>query len=529
MKYIAITFGLILLGSSCQKSSNSSSSGELSSKEGRHTQSNSRDTETSQKERRKTASFESPKSIDDAKKQLEQCDKNDVRSYARIEALIEWIAKSDCSAAMDEIALCPPALQFLLSQASLMKFVTTLSVDELVQKFSRSPSNKALLITNFKMVTLLKIANQDATKALQLLSKMDDGDNPLILDPTINALAVLHGENCLPWIAEGLPHGMQASAVTIAIQAIARTNPREGMALVAAHLKGSQAAECYQSICQSYLTKNPQQIKEYLDNLPKAFLPQVLMKQDLIGRILTTDSDLAHTMLEHVPLTSSNSPIIANIITSLAKLDQSKALTLLQTLPPSSQKEQLTRNLFETLARSDAESAVKSVATIPKEEQSQAMRAIAKVLTTTDFQKALDLAGQVSTPMQQDVYREIARASAFQSPQQAVAMINDKSLSEKLGTDFRSEMINHTVQNWAKQNLEEAQQWVEKLPATDQPKGVQGLVASWMKSDPIAASEWLSKQAAGPARDAGAQEIINQVKDTDPEMAEQWRKSMTPK
>jgi hypothetical protein len=50
-----------------------------------------------------------------------------------------------------------------------------------------------------------------------------------------------------------------------------------------------------------------------------------------------------------------------------------------------------------------------------------------------------------------------------------------------------------------------------------------------MKSDPIAASEWLSKQAAGPARDAGAQEIINQIKDTDPEMAEQWRKSMTPK
>jgi hypothetical protein len=108
-------------------------------------------------------------------------------------------------------------------------------------------------------------------------------------------------------------------------------------------------------------------------------------------------------------------------------------------------------------------------------------------------------------------------------------MINDDYLSEKLGEQFRNEMINHTVQNWAKQDREAAQQWVEKLPPADQPKGIQGLVASWMKTDPIAASDWLSKQAAGPARDAGAQEIINQIKDTDPEMAEQWRKSMTPK
>jgi hypothetical protein len=57
---------------------------------------------------------------------------------------------------------------------------------------------------------------------------------------------------------------------------------------------------------------------------------------------------------------------------------------------------------------------------------------------------------------------------------------------------------------------------------------VSGLVHVWSMTDIQAASEWLSKQAAGPARDAGAQEIINQIKDTDPEMAEQWRKSMTP-
>jgi hypothetical protein len=67
------------------------------------------------------------------------------------------------------------------------------------------------------------------------------------------------------------------------------------------------------------------------------------------------------------------------------------------------------------------------------------------------------------------------------------------------------------------------------MSSYDKSDAFSGLMNLWLKRDPIAASEWLSKQPAGPARDAGAQEIINQIKDTDPETAEQWRKSMTPK
>jgi hypothetical protein len=89
-------------------------------------------------------------------------------------------------------------------------------------------------------------------------------------------------------------------------------------------------------------------------------------------------------------------------------------------------------------------------------------------------------------------------------------------------------MLDHTVRGWAKQDVEAARSWVENLPAKDLPKGVQGLMNPWMKSDPVAASEWLAKMPAGPARDAGAKVIISPVKNTDPEMAEQWRQSLTP-
>jgi hypothetical protein len=36
----------------------------------------------------------------------------------------------------------------------------------------------------------------------------------------------------------------------------------------------------------------------------------------------------------------------------------------------------------------------------------------------------------------------------------------------------------------------------------------------------------LSNQPTGPARAAGTRVVIDQIKDTDPEMAEKWRKTL---
>jgi hypothetical protein len=105
-------------------------------------------------------------------------------------------------------------------------------------------------------------------------------------------------------------------------------------------------------------------------------------------------------------------------------------------------------------------------------------------------------------------------------------MLEDPVISQKLGADFRQEMLDFTVRTWANQDLPAAQQWVEKLSEADATKGYQGLMTTWMKTDPVAASAWLSTQPLGSAREAGARVVIDQIKDTDPEMAEQWRKTL---
>jgi hypothetical protein len=194
--------------------------------------------------------------------------------------------------------------------------------------------------------------------------------------------------------------------------------------------------------------------------------------------------------------------------------------------------QELHQKVYQNIANRDVDLAINLISKISdSDNKNSAMKGLVSAISTKNLDRAFSLSLQ-STNTQEvksNLYKLISRDNALNNPKQAVAILERVDFNQYVDTNFRNEMINHTVQNWAKQSLEEAQQWVEKLPATDQPKGVQGLVATWMKSDPIAASDWLSKQSAGPARDAGAQEIINQIKDTDPEMAEQWRKSMTPK
>jgi hypothetical protein len=234
-------------------------------------------------------------------------------------------------------------------------------------------------------------------------------------------------------------------------------------------------------------------------------------------------------MLSKVPLTNTNLAHHKNYCLALAASDPAMAFQYLDMLPKGGVRDTITQQVIVGLYEINPQAAIVNLSNLNTSLQNKAAREICKNVATRSTQDALDIISKNPMLQKTDCYREVAKQAAFNDYSSAVKIIGDVKLSSSIGNDFRQEMINHTVQNWAKSDREAAKKWVEQLPVADQSKGVQGLVASWMKTDPIAASDWLSKQPAGPARDAGAQEIINQIKDTDPQMAEQWRKSMMPK
>jgi|694.fasta_scaffold80334_2 hypothetical protein len=285
-------------------------------------------------------------------------------------------------------------------------------------------------------------------------------------------------------------------------------------AMIVGHWVNSDSGAAFDHIKKS----NPDDLVTLLMNpISKGFM----MKKDNLKIILD--------IFEGHALTSDVMPAHKQVMVELSRYNPDQALDSLTKISSSPYKNSLIKDVISTLAKSNPTDALSFVRQLSADEQYFGMRGIAVAMATDSFDAAIKLSDSEPEATSREMLREIARVSVNASSQNSLKIIENPQLSDKIGKDFRSDLINYTVQNWAKKDREAAQQWVEKLPATDLPKGTQGLVAAWMKSDPIAASEWLSQQPAGPARDAGAQEIINQIKDTDPETAEQWRKSMTPK
>jgi hypothetical protein len=245
--------------------------------------------------------------------------------------------------------------------------------------------------------------------------------------------------------------------------------------------------------------------------------------------MMSMEATDALDILLKVPLTGATQSSYQSVLNQVAEKAPEAVLSEIKKLPPSPVHNNLLRGVFAKITGQDLGLAIQQAAQLTGGEQTMALRGITNSLVLEHPERALEVAaGAQPGPQQQEVYREIGRTSAYQNPANAVKMLEDPVVSDKLGAEFRQNMINSTVTTWANQDLQAAKRWVETLPESDAPNAVQGLMTTWMKSDPMAASGWLSTQPQGLARDAGARVLISQIKDTDPEMAEQWRKTLPP-
>jgi hypothetical protein len=374
------------------------------------------------------------------------------------------------------------------------------------------------------------LAQEHPREGLEILLSKRYPFDPIAINRFYMISAMLHHSFLIDRFAS-LPSEHKGMVTSALAKAMMKESPMDALTFLRQHPRNDAAFN--NTVGEVYAQLAIRDWESFLSTFAQekpALQIAALSTGNLLDQIAKKDPAQVQGIIENIPLTTATQGVYWKTAQALAKNHPDQATAWLNQLADVPAKTEIARIMFRTmLFEHEATTAMAQVELLSGSAQQAARRSVVAELAKSDFDQALTIAKSVSETQQQDVFREIARSSAFENPQNAISMINDTTLSEKLGEQFRNEMINHTVQNWAKQDREAAQQWVEKLPPADQPKGIQGLVASWMKTDPIAASDWLSKQAAGPARDAGAQEIINQIKDTDPEMAEQWRKSMTPK
>lgn len=303
----------------------------------------------------------------------------------------------------------------------------------------------------------------------------------------------------------------------------------EAVDLVKADIGSGKLETTYNTALYHIFSKNPMAIPDIIHVASAGALNQMALTPELVGLIADKGSiEDKRNFLSRVALTDSNKAAHATLIASIFATSPGDGLAQLNALPRSGARNEMMGTCFSQLASIDPDGARRLLGQVVQDDVPIATKAVAKSIAQADWNAGLEFAARSSDHLKPEIYREIAETGAMESPLDAVKFLEDPGLSAIVGEAFRGRMLDLTVQSWANQDLDAARQWVEQLKRADKANGVRGLMTPWMKSDPIAASDWLSKQSPGSARDAGARVIIEQIENTDPGLADQWRKSLSP-
>lgn len=314
---------------------------------------------------------------------------------------------------------------------------------------------------------------------------------------------------------------------TIVVSA-SKENPSQAFAL-AQKLEAKDAAAIYPALFKNWFKNDAKSAMETLSSQPASVAISIFKDGAIFEDLSNNHSELLIDTLRLVPFQDSTKDSYLLASKMLARKNPELLPSLLAGMAPSAMKQSITLEAFTALTQQHPDLALKLANSLPESEKIAALQGTVRVLTQRDFDQALSVANAQDAATAGNLLREIARVTSVVDPHKATELLTNTEFISKFDEGFRAQFVDHTARNYAAKDLQKAIDWTVSLDKNDAAMGYQGLLNTWMKVDSIAASEWLSKQPAGPARDAGAQEIINQIKDTDPEMAEQWRKSMMPK
>jgi hypothetical protein len=210
---------------------------------------------------------------------------------------------------------------------------------------------------------------------------------------------------------------------------------------------------------------------------------------------------------------------------SLALQDPEAAVTALETLPAGRYRDHVTRGAIEAIAGFDVEEATRLAGTLSGDRRTDAEVAIVRAhLRREGIDGVMPLIEAIDDPARQ---REILRRSVIvyegADRKQQAALIDRFFVGDPESMNYVPQFVNY----WGAEDPGAAGQWLEHLHNEDEyQESVEYLVNAWKRHDLAGASEYVSELNHGPARDAAAVKLIEEVLETDPRSAVEWSASL---
>lgn len=245
--------------------------------------------------------------------------------------------------------------------------------------------------------------------------------------------------------------------------------------------------------------------------------------RNLVGVMLDRDPERVERFIVNMRPGSARSNALGAYAGRLAGEDPAAALAFVRGLEYADERSWALNSIAGRLARGDVEA---NSVLIAESGDPEVLKRTASRLAghwaEFDREAALRWAEGLEgdTGARENAVGAVMRNWMQAEPEAAFRYMESSMEPEEYGT-----FLQQGFSGWAREDPREAVNWLERIPESDGNKrpGIYGNVArSYVRHDPMAASEWIAGLEEGPERDHSVRALVQSISDSDPEAALIW-------
>jgi hypothetical protein len=226
-----------------------------------------------------------------------------------------------------------------------------------------------------------------------------------------------------------------------------------------------------------------------------------------------------------ITVTGSRKKLFERIIRSLTESQPEAAQALLADLPEGQMRDELYRDHYDRRLRFDREQAVKDFLAMPEGKlKDEAFAQYGSRVAKKGLEEVFAVSAELPIRQREQVIESATVMLSYLNPVELAEALESGEL--KVSSETKLKAVESLGSQFFRKNPETAWEWMGDLPPQEQPRAMQGIASSMVRSDTVGLAERLSEMPRDELWASGVRVLTGNLDESDPEGAAAWRQAL---
>lgn len=339
-----------------------------------------------------------------------------------------------------------------------------------------------------------------------------------------NSLITTQGESAMTYIDQLCKTQFSKdNAKLSALTALSKSDPLKTLQL-ARDSNITDAGGLYGNIFAELAKKNPALAKEEYAKLDHPQLLSALRHPEFMSLFtLGQNSEMLKHSLEKLVFSKSTSDIYNKLVTSLHVSDPIASYQIISKMGNAASRDSALDELSKSVNFDNASAYVDFLGGVPSDLRERLTFNIAGKLSEKSYEEAMNFLNSTEYIDDPSCVGLIIEKNIPRDRERMEEAIDENIRSGRIKDEQAEKLYADIALIRANENVKDAINWARSLEPKISDAAFGSIVKNWAQKDPQSAANWLTEQPPSDTRNSGIRALIEEIKDTDPSGAEQWR------